>query len=182
MTLDDLKQLVTPEGVKNALEPQLFASLTGITEIYHSPTPRHNAHDFGYEDFDELIDLNETPPTTQAWPTILYTACSNAATWAYITILKAGKLNEACTEDQKAVMSVALVKRAIYELGRISQFDENFYKDKAEAQSLLNAILGLTQSEGSGQSTAFYSGASITKDANSNSKNLNPLFKFAKRW
>ncbi|HIF9333083.1 TPA: hypothetical protein ACX6RM_001330 [Photobacterium damselae] len=180
MTLDDLKRLVTPEGVKSALEPQLFASLTGVSEHIYSPSPRLSS-DFSLSEFEEATH-SALPPTTQQWPVILYTACNNAATWAYVTILKAGKINDACTDDQLAVMSVALIKRAIYELGRISQFDENFYKDKAEAQNLLNAILGLTQSDGSDKTAAFYSGASITKDANSNSKNLNPLVKFAKRW
>ncbi|MGR5240212.1 hypothetical protein ACPV36_04885 [Photobacterium damselae] len=179
MTLDDIKKLVTPEGVKNALEPQLFGSLTGISADTIA-TPRNTYQDdFDFETIEDVLESESYP--TQVWPAILVTACNNAATWAYVTILKAGKIDTNCTDDQLSVMSTAITKRAIYELGRISQFDDNFYKDKTEAQNLLDAILGLTSREGD-SAGAFYFGASITKDENSNSKNLNPLFKFAKRW
>lgn len=186
MTLDELKRLVTAEGVKRALEPQLFMSLTGAIDINHSPSPRTNSQ-HSYDKFDELDDFGFTPSTTQAitppvtqdYPTILLTACSNAATWGYITLVQAQKLNEAYSEDQLDVMSTALINRAIYELGRASLFDVSFQTNKKDAQILLNTIIGLTPTE-SGQ-TSHFTGASITKDEKSRSQNLNPLYRFSQR-
>ena len=183
MTLDELKRLVTAEGVKRALEPQLFMSLTGEVDISHGPSPRINneaSSDYGYDEFDD-VEV-PTPPQTQDYPAILLTACSNAATWGYITLLQAEKLNDAYSEDQLAVMSTALINRAIYELGRTSLFDVSFHTNKKDAQTLLNTIIGLTPSQ-DGQSSSHFTGASITKDEKSKSQNLNPLFKFSQgRW
>ncbi len=176
MTLDDLKRLVTAEGVKSALEPQLFMSLTGDIDTTHTPTPL-SKNNFGYDEFDDYV---MHPPQSQEFPNILLTACSNAATWAYITLLQAEKLDDSYSDDQLAVMTTALVKRAIYELGRISLFDVSFHASKKDAQTLLNTIIGLTPSQ-DGQASSHFTGASITKDEKTKSQNLNPLFKFSQR-
>ncbi|ODS05185.1 hypothetical protein [Vibrio scophthalmi] len=172
MTLDDFKRLVTPEGVKNALEPQLYMSLTGDLTQSHKPTPKHSL--VASDEFDDDFELESQSRT---YPTCIMTACTNAATWGYVTLLQADAIHKVYSEDEQAVIGMALVNRSIYELGRISQFDVSFHSNKKDAQNLIDAVLGRVPSM-DGQSSSYYVGASVTKDEKSKSQNLNPFFKF----
>ncbi|MBE8578720.1 hypothetical protein [Vibrio sp. OPT18] len=174
MNLDTLRQLVTPEGVKNALEPQLYLSLTGDIEHPTRPTPKHGLV------LDEFDEGPMHTPQSRTYPTCLMTACSNAAVWGYVTLTQADALNKGYSGDENAVLSMALVNRAIYELGRISQFDVSFHSNKKDAQNLIDAAIGRVPSI-DGQSSSYYVGASITKDEKSKSQNLNPFLKFTER-
>lgn len=172
MTLDDFKRLVTPEGVKNALEPQLYTSLTGDSVISTRPMPKNSlVH------YDEFDDDYEAFSDSRTIPVPVTTACNNAAMWGYVTLMQADALCKPYSEDQQAVIGMALINRAIYELGRISQFDVSFHSNKKDAQAMLDAVLGRVPAN-DGQSSSYFVGASITKDEKSKSQNLNPFYRF----
>lgn len=175
MTLNDLIELVTPERVKSALDPQLYESLTGIRQNHTQP--EHRSGFYG----DDIEDAAFKTSVQGEAPPVLNTACHHAAVWGYTTLSASGRLTKPFSDDEMQVVSMSLVKRAIYELGRSSLFDTNFQTHKKEAQALLDSVAGLVVSGDSGNS-AVYVGASITHDNKSNSLNLNPRVKFARRW
>lgn len=158
MTLAQLRALVTPALLRAALDDQIYLSLTG---------ERHE--DDGY--------FMQRPPTNDSQQAAL-TACQSAARWAFITLTKADATARPYSNDEQEVLSEALVQRAIYELGRQSEFDANFYKNKEDATALLNALLGLT---GAGENKVVITAARSTKDAKQRSYFILPGYPFTRR-
>lgn len=143
MQLAQLQALVTPVLIRDALDDQIYRSLTGENGNYSG-------------------GIQPRPAGNDSQKAAL-TACQSAARWAFITLSKADALARPYSTDEQAVLSEAMVQRAIYELGRQSEFDANFFKNKEDAQALINALLGLN---GSGDSTsASITSARSTKDA-----------------
>ncbi|WP_108945631.1 hypothetical protein [Shewanella halifaxensis] len=172
MTLKELLALVTPEGIEDALDPQIFKSLTGMMDEV-GMMPKMDYHD---------PHFNPPQPPSDKWPPIIKSAINKAAGWGYVRLVNANKLSQTFDEDQQHVMSMALTNRAIYELGRASQFDNQFHQNRNDASTLFDTVLGLTCSSENGQPTAHYIGASITQDDKTKSAFINPIFKATRRW
>lgn len=90
------------------------------------------------------------------------TACQSAARWCYAYLGQKNALSRTFSDDDKEVLTEAMTQMAIYELGEISEFD--FDDRKAEALSLIHALLGLNNAAESG---AQYTGAAIARDKES---------------
>lgn len=179
MTLRDLIELITPERVKNSLDPQLYESLTGIYQR-HTETPEPLGSGFyGHDDPCDAA-FNEETPEHAVFPHVLCSACHHAAIWGYTTLSAGGRLSKPFSNDEKQVIAMALTKRAIYELGRSSLFDANFQTHKKEAKALLDSVMGLVVS-GEGGGHAAYVGVSISHDKKTNATDLNPRLRFT-RW
>lgn len=148
MNLAELQALVKPASIRNALDDQIYRSLTG----------ENGEHDGG---------IMRRPSGNDSQRAAL-TACQSAARWCFITLSKADALARPFSDDEQAVLSEAMVQRAIYELGRQSEFDANFFKNKEDAQALLHAVLGLSGSGAGDSSGAVITGARSTKDATAN--------------
>lgn len=111
MTLDGLKQLITADEVKNALDAQIFDSLN-----------------YGRRGGD----LN----------TNVQAAVFAAARWGYSRLMGASAQNKTFDADAQEVLRMALIKRAVYELGRTSEFKESFDMDRDDADTMMDALLG----------------------------------------
>lgn len=78
-------------------------------------------------------------------------AVAAAARWGYSRLIGAKKQNQSFTADEMEVIREALIKRAVYELGRTSEFKENFDMDREDADTMMDAVLG--RGDGSSDST-----------------------------
>lgn len=159
MKLEQLRELVTPAMVRDALDDQIYRSLTGENVA---------GDDSG---------LFMPRPATNDSQKAATTACQSAARWAFITLSKADALARPFSDDEQAVLSESMTQRAIYELGRQSEFDANFFKNKQDAQELMNALLGLNGS-GDGTGTASITSARSTKDASHRRRACDPFNRF----
>lgn len=157
MQLTQLQALVTPTMVRDALDDQIYRSLTG----------ENVAGDDG--------GLFMARPVTNDSQKAATTACQSAARWAFITLSKADALARPFSDDEQAVLSEAMTQRAIYELGRQSEFDANFFQNKKDAQELLDSLLGLNTS---GDGSSGIVGARSTKDASHRRRACDPFNRF----
>ncbi|MFV0261387.1 MAG: hypothetical protein ACK5JN_02960 [Kluyvera sp.] len=69
-------------------------------------------------------------------------AIAAAARWGYARLLGAKAQHKGFDEDELEVIREALIKRAVYELGRTSEYKENFDMDRDDADTLFDAVLG----------------------------------------
>lgn len=81
-------------------------------------------------------------------------AVAAAARWGYARLIGAKAQNTLFSADETEVIREALIKRAVYELGRTSEFKENFDLDKEDADTMFDAVLG----RGDGSSDSATSG------------------------
>ncbi|MGT3827058.1 hypothetical protein ACUUMB_15160 [Enterobacter kobei] len=96
-------------------------------------------------------------------------AVAAAARWGYSRLLGAGAERKTFSADTLEVIREALIKRAVYELGRTSEFKENFDMDRDDADTMFDAALGRgdgSSSSGSdnGSSTGFVGAAGVQYD------------------
>ena len=97
---------------------------------------------------------------------IAISACKSSARWAFLQFYKRGAQDKTLISDEEEIIRLALVQRAIYELGRQSQFDENFDINKKDAYRILYSFLGLKNDEDAADSnivSAFISKDKINK-------------------
>ncbi|MGI2800205.1 hypothetical protein ACRTC3_16585 [Photobacterium damselae] len=112
ITLTQLRGLVTPEGVSDSLDNQIYNSLS----------------------FNDIKNVS--------------TACRSAANWCYAYLGRYDALKINYSDDDKQVLSEAMTQMAIYELFLISDiYDE---ERKEQAVGMLNALIGLPDSDGNG--------------------------------
>ncbi|MFV0262043.1 MAG: hypothetical protein ACK5JN_06335 [Kluyvera sp.] len=137
MTLSELKTLITVAEVKAALDDQLFESLT-----YGRGRGTHG------------------DPEAKVVTNVQF-AVQASARWGYSRLIGAGAQNRAFSADSREVIREALIKRAVYELGRTQEFKENFDMDREDADTMMDAVLGLSDgsSDGDNTNSAGYVGA-----------------------
>lgn len=127
MTLTELQMLVTPEGVSDSLDNQIYASLT----------------------------YNDTKNAT--------VACRSAARWCYGQLGVYGASDRAFDNDEQMVLTEAMTQRAIYELGLISQFDEDFDAYADDAMLMLKAVLKIASAKPE-QGSGFVGAARVSDE------------------
>ncbi|MGQ3662074.1 hypothetical protein [Citrobacter braakii] len=134
MTLSELQSLITVAEVRAALDDQLFESLT----YGRQRGTRHSARD----------DHGSDPVVVN----VQY-AVGAAARWGYSRLIGAGAQKRAFGTDSREVIREALIKRAVYELGRTHEMNENFNMDRDDADTMMDAVLGLSDGSSDGDST-----------------------------
>jgi hypothetical protein len=69
-------------------------------------------------------------------------AVAASARWGYSRLMGGHAERKTFSADEREVIREALIKRAVYELGRTSEFKENFDMDRDDADTMFDAVLG----------------------------------------
>lgn len=69
-------------------------------------------------------------------------AVAASARWGYSRLMGSHAERRTFSADETEVIRQALIKHAVYELGRTSEFKENFDMDRDDADTMFNAVLG----------------------------------------
>lgn len=88
-----------------------------------------------------------------------------AARWGYGRLMGGRSADRLFSADELEVLKTALINRAVYELGRVSQFDDNFTLNREDADTMIDALLGLgsgSSEDGGGAKDVQFTGAVTT--------------------